>query len=111
MPRAVVGAGPYKSVWYLPVKLQFSENEWGKLMNKEELTALVADILRGMETPSTPCAVEKETEERVLAPVFDHEEIEHYMRTSGGKVIRRKGATFYAVSVSTCHIVKSILSA
>ena len=45
-----------------------------------------------------------------LAPVFDREEIEHYMRTSGGKVIRRKGATFYAVSVSTCHIVKSILS-
>ena len=45
-----------------------------------------------------------------LAPVFDREEIEHYMRTSGGKVIRRKGATFYAVSVSTCHIVESILS-
>ena len=45
-----------------------------------------------------------------IAPVFDHDEIEHYMRTSGGKVIRRKGATFYAVSVSTCHIVKSILS-
>ena len=23
MPRAVVGAGPYKGVWYLPDKLQF----------------------------------------------------------------------------------------
>ena len=45
-----------------------------------------------------------------IAPVFDREEIEKYMRTSGGKIIRRKGATFYAVSISTCHIVKSILS-
>ena len=32
------------------------------------------------------------------------------MRTSGGKVIARKGATYYAVSVSVCHIVKCIFS-
>ena len=46
-----------------------------------------------------------------LAPVFDREEIEHYMRTSGGKVIRRKGATFYAVSVSVCRLCSLLLSA
>ena len=32
------------------------------------------------------------------------------MRKSGGRVIARKGATFYAVSVSVCHICKCILS-
>ena len=40
-------------------------------MNKEELSALVADILKGMEAPSTPCAVPKgEAEpERVASDV------------------------------------------
>ncbi|MGM9635987.1 MAG: L-lactate dehydrogenase, partial [Candidatus Avispirillum sp.] len=37
-------------------------------------------------------------------------EIEQYVRKSGGRVIARKGATFYAVSVSVCHICKCILS-
>ena len=32
------------------------------------------------------------------------------MRKSGGRVIQRKGATFYAVSVSVCHICKCLLS-
>ncbi len=36
---------------------------------------------------------------------IDPDEIEQYVRTSGGKIIRRKGATFYAVSISVCHIV------
>ena len=31
------------------------------------------------------------------------------MRKSGGRVIARKGATFYAVSVSVCHICKCLL--
>ncbi len=43
-----------------------------------------------------------------LVPEFDRQEIEKYMRTSGGKVISRKGATFYAVSISACHIIRSI---
>ena len=30
------------------------------------------------------------------------------MRTSGGKVIQRKGATFYAIAMSVCHICESI---
>ena len=32
------------------------------------------------------------------------------MRKSGGRVIERKGATFYAVSMSVCHICKCLLS-
>ena len=43
-------------------------------------------------------------------PELDFEEVEHYVRKSGGRVIARKGATFYAVSVSVCHICKCILS-
>ena len=30
MPRAVVGAGPYKGVWYLPDKLQFLYQQTGE---------------------------------------------------------------------------------
>ena len=45
-----------------------------------------------------------------VLPPLDYAEIEDYVRKSGGKVIRRKGSTFYAVSVSVCHICKSILS-
>ncbi|MEF9988810.1 MAG: L-lactate dehydrogenase, partial [Christensenella sp.] len=33
------------------------------------------------------------------------EEIEKYIRTSGSKIIERKGATFYAIAISVCHIV------
>lgn len=33
-----------------------------------------------------------------------------YVRKSGADVIERKGATFYAVSVSVCHICKCLLS-
>ena len=43
-------------------------------------------------------------------PELDFEEIEQYVRKSGGRVIQRKGATFYAVSVSVCHICKCLLS-
>ena len=43
-------------------------------------------------------------------PELDFEEIEQYVRKSGGRVIQRKGATFYAVSVSVYHICKCLLS-
>lgn len=43
-------------------------------------------------------------------PTLDHEEIEQYVRKSGGSIIARKGATFYAVSLSVCHIVKCLLT-
>lgn len=44
-----------------------------------------------------------------LRPELDTDEIEDYIRTSGGQIIKRKGATFYAVSISVCHIVKCLL--
>ena len=43
-------------------------------------------------------------------PEFDCEEVENYVRKSGARVIQRKGATFYAVSMSVCHICKCLLS-
>lgn len=43
-------------------------------------------------------------------PELNLEDVEQYVRKSGGRVIARKGATFYAVSVSVCHICKCILS-
>lgn len=45
-----------------------------------------------------------------IYPDLDYNEIESYVRKSGARVIERKGATFYAVSISVCHIVKSLLS-
>ena len=41
-------------------------------------------------------------------PELDHAKVEAYMRTSGERVIRRKGATYYAVSLAVCHICKCI---
>ena len=51
----------------------------------------------------------------ILKPVcvdssLDLIEVEKFMKTSGGRVIQHKGATFYAVSVSVCHICKCLLS-
>ena len=43
-------------------------------------------------------------------PEFNFDEVENYVRKSGASVIERKGATFYAVSVSVCHICKCLLS-
>lgn len=43
-------------------------------------------------------------------PEFDRDEVEEYVRKSGARVIARKGATFYAVSMSVCHICKCLLS-
>ena len=45
-----------------------------------------------------------------IEPKLVHSEVESYIRKSGGKIIERKGATFYAVAVSVCHIVKCIFS-
>ena len=41
---------------------------------------------------------------------IDHEEIETFVKKSGGNVIAAKGATFYAVSLSVCHICKCIFN-
>lgn len=45
----------------------------------------------------------------MILPEFDEDEVEEYVRKSGGRVIQRKGATFYAVSMSVCHICKVLL--
>lgn len=39
---------------------------------------------------------------------LDYQSIEEYMRTSGGKIIARKGATFYAIAISVCHICECL---
>lgn len=43
-------------------------------------------------------------------PEFNRDEVENYVRKSGARVIQRKGATFYAVSMSVCHLCKCLLS-
>ncbi len=42
-------------------------------------------------------------------PELDYADLEEYVRKSGAEVIQRKGATFYAVSMSVCHICKCLL--
>lgn len=46
----------------------------------------------------------------VSMPKFKRGDVEQYVRKSGGRVIERKGATFYAVSASVCHICKCLLT-
>ena len=38
----------------------------------------------------------------------DYEEVEDFVKKSGGQIIANKGATFYAVAMSVCHICKCI---
>ncbi len=38
----------------------------------------------------------------------DYEEVETFVKKSGGRIIENKGATFYAVAMSVCHICKCI---
>ena len=46
----------------------------------------------------------------LVAPTLNFAEVEQYVKKSGSRVIARKGATYYAVSVSVCHICKCLLS-
>ena len=43
-------------------------------------------------------------------PKLDHAEVEDYVKKSGGVVISRKGATYYAIAVSVAFIVRTIVS-
>ncbi len=45
-----------------------------------------------------------------IVPKLEYAEVEEYMRKSGAKIIGRKGATHYAVSVSVCHICKCLFN-
>lgn len=38
----------------------------------------------------------------------DYEEVETFVKKSGGQIIENKGATFFAVSISVCHLCKCI---
>lgn len=39
---------------------------------------------------------------------IDYEEVVKYVRESGGMVIKRKGATYYAIAVSVCRIIEML---
>lgn len=39
---------------------------------------------------------------------YTHEEVETYVKKSGGKIIERKGCTVYGVATSSMHIVKTL---
>lgn len=45
-----------------------------------------------------------------LYSAINHEEIETYIKKSGSRVIERKGATYYAVAMSVCHICKCLIN-
>ena len=45
-----------------------------------------------------------------VLPELDVEEVEKYVRTSGGKIIGRKGATYYGIAASVCHICRCLFS-
>ncbi|MBR5134067.1 MAG: L-lactate dehydrogenase [Clostridia bacterium] len=51
----------------------------------------------------------KAVQTSVQYPAFHMDEVEEYVRKSGASVIERKGATFYAVSMSVVHICKCLL--
>ena len=51
------------------------------------------------------------TDDDRLIPPLVHDEVESYIRKSGGKIIERKGATFYAVAVAVAHICECISNA
>ena len=40
----------------------------------------------------------------------DYEEVETFVKKSGGVIIENKGATFYAVAMSVCHICKCVFA-
>ena len=40
----------------------------------------------------------------------DYEEVEEFVKKSGAQIIENKGATFYAVAMSVCHLCKCIFS-
>lgn len=43
-------------------------------------------------------------------PELEESNVEEYVRKSGGQVIQSKGATYYAVSMSVCHLCRCLLS-
>ena len=50
------------------------------------------------------------TNKAVPVKPYTKEEVEEYVRKSGGKIIACKGATFYGIAASVCQIIKSLYS-
>lgn len=48
-----------------------------------------------------------ETKDGKFDPL-DYSEIETYIKKSGSKIISQKGATYYAIAASTCHLVDCV---
>ncbi|HBF44289.1 MAG TPA: L-lactate dehydrogenase [Clostridiales bacterium] len=61
--------------------------------------------IAGMPVDEYQKAVESSS---LLTTKIDLPEIEKYVKESGALVISRKGATFYAIASTVCHIVKAI---
>lgn len=59
-----------------------------------------------------PIEVYKNSIQRANGPLpeLNKAEIEEYVKKSGSRVIQQKGATYYAVSMSVCHLCKCLLS-
>jgi len=43
-------------------------------------------------------------------PELNYDDIEAYIRSSGSKIISRKGATYYAIAIAVCHIIECLMS-
>ena len=58
------------------------------------------------------CTTNVDEYQKILNPdsPIDHEAVEQYVRKSGGEVIARKGATFYAVACAAVDICKVVFS-
>lgn len=60
--------------------------------------------------PLADCAGSIQRNDCQPYPEIDFDEVEKFVKESGARVIENKGATYYAVSVSVCHICKSLMS-
>lgn len=60
--------------------------------------------------PIADCSSSIQRSDGLSYPEINYSDVEKYVRESGARVIEDKGATFYAVSVSVCHICRSLLS-
>lgn len=55
--------------------------------------------------------IEVMTEAGKYSSYLDRDSMEEYVHKSGGEIIKHKGATYYAVSVSVCRLCRMLLSA
>ena len=63
-----------------------------------EISGIAVDSFRNSVSPSN-----------LILPEIDKDKVAEYVKTSGSRIISRKGATFYAVSSAVCHLRKCVL--